>query len=238
MSSEAYSNLAKRYPWPTTRPMRKNEAFNWTLDGGGREILTDVLQQRPATLMVEVGSFMGGSALRWLRENRNMRLVCVDPFPDHTADYIRSIKEAPWAASFGPNNLAKYADLIARHGMLNVVRNNLWDYRHRLILVQGRLQDKVDELRQLEPDILFLDATKAREEFDILDNLFPGAVLTGNGWNWSDAKGHKPIPVFASEFANRRGGEIYAKASTFVISDPRFNFALNPHFRHVPVAEN
>lgn len=226
MSYEVYDRLRKQYPWPSKRPLPAADAFDWTLDGGGRDLLTHMFEQRCPKLMVEVGSFMGGSALRWLRENPQMKLVCIDPFRDTSTGYIRSIVNAPWAARYG--ELPKYADLIDQYGALNVVRNNLWVYRDRVVLVPGTIQDKAPELEGLDPDVSFIDAMKVREEFDILDRLFPDAIFTGDDWNWVSKDGEMPIPIYASEVADRRGGDVYAKACTFLINEPRIGLKLPP----------
>jgi hypothetical protein len=226
MYSDVYDRLREQYPWPSNRPLPAVDAFDWTLDGGGRDLLTYMFEQRPPKLMVEVGSFMGGSALRWLRENPQMKLVCVDPFRDTMSEYIRSIVNAPWAAKYG--DLLKYADFIDLYGALNVVRNNLWAYRDRVVLVPGTIQEKAPELKGLDPDVSFTDAMKEREEFDILDSLFPDAIFTGDDWNWMRKDGEMPIQIYASEVADRRGGDIYAKASTFLINEPRIGLNLSP----------
>lgn len=174
---------------------------------------------------------MGGSALRWLRDHPNLSLVCVDPFSNGNLNYVNRLVDTPWAQGYGRQNMLHYAELLAAHGTLAVVQNNLWDYRDRVVLVNGRLQDKVQDLRGLEPDVTFLDAMKVWEEFDILDSLFPRAAFIGDDWSWSDAEGNLPVQEYAGRIAARRHGTVYAKAATFVIAEPHMEVTLSRHWK-------
>lgn len=234
MNKLVYDKLRSQYPWPQKRPLLASDAFDLSLDGGGRELMKAVLTPGQSMTMVEIGAFLGGSALRWLRENPSLTLVCVDPWPDSLDKYVAGLVDVSWAAEYGRENLKNYAKLISRHGTLKVVQNNLWEYRDRVILIQRRLQDAVGDLTGLDPDVIYLDAQKERAEFQTLDHLFPDAVFTGDDWSWKDKDGDRPVPRYAHEVAIRRKGHVYGHLATFVISEPRFGFKLPSQMLYAP----
>ncbi|TCT04003.1 hypothetical protein [Aquabacter spiritensis] len=225
------------YPWPAERPLSADDAFSFSLDGGGRDILTQAFDQLRPSLMIEIGSLLGGSALQWLIKNPKMHLVCVDPWADTMYNYIKTMVGAPWAVNYGDENLIRYASLLQKYGTLPVVQNNLWDYRDRVTLIRSRIQE-CDVVSSLRPDMVFIDAMKERDEFDFVNTVFPDAMVCGDDWNWIDKNGKKVIQMYAQDVANSRGGEVYAKAATFLIDEPRFGLSYSGtsrHWLHVPI---
>ena len=77
---ETLASLKTRYPWPTERP--SESPILWSLDYGGRRLITDAITSRGVNVLLEIGSFLGGSALQWLAASREVVVVCVDPWPD------------------------------------------------------------------------------------------------------------------------------------------------------------
>lgn len=232
-SDDAFEALLQRYPWPSKRPLAKQDAFEWSLDGGGRHLMQALFEGRATNLMVEIGSFMGGSALQWLRFNPSMRLVCVDPWPDNLAVYVRNLMDTAWAQQlYDRSTLQEYSNILHKYGTLKVVQNNLWDFRKQIVLVNKRIQDAKDDIQELKPDTVFIDAVKEEEEFIIADSLFPNAQFTGDDWSWKDKNGYTPVPGFAAQIALKRNGAIYADRATFVISEERFGVIFDERYKY------
>jgi hypothetical protein len=74
---ETLARLKARYPWPTERP--SESPILWSLDYGGRRLITDAIASRGVNVLLEIGSFLGGSARQWLAASREVVVVCVDP---------------------------------------------------------------------------------------------------------------------------------------------------------------
>lgn len=217
MQKSTFEKLREIYPWPSSRPLSKDDSFDWSLTTHGREVLAPIFEKAPPTLMAEISSFLGGSALQWLKTNPNLKLICVDPFPNTSAAYVRSLIDVPWAANFGKENLRRYADLLAKNGTLKVVQNNLWDFRDRVVLVRKDLNEATVDLAGLTPDIVFMSGVRTQDEFALADRLFPEAIVAGDCWNWVSKRGYVPVPRLAGAIAKRRGAYIYAKGATYVI---------------------
>lgn len=190
-----------------------------------------LFQQANIDLMIEFGSFMGGSALEWLSANENMNLICVDPWPDSLATYVNNLQSTGWALQlFGLERLRDYTAILERHGALKVVQNNLWDCRGRLALVQAHAPAIYPILAPLQPDLIFIDMLKKREEFIESHVSFPDAIIAGDDWTWADATGRLPVQDFVVEVAALRGGVIYADLQTFVIAEPRHSLVFDEKY--------
>jgi len=58
----SFANVAASYPWPKDPPFQTVTLH--TYDGGGRELIIDILRRCSAPVVLEVGAFLGGSALQ------------------------------------------------------------------------------------------------------------------------------------------------------------------------------
>jgi hypothetical protein len=140
------------------------------------------------------------------------------------------LEKIDWAVkSYGLETIRHYAALLAAHGPLRVVQNNLAEFRNRCILIQMGVPEAFNHLNEagLHPDIVFLDAMKRREEFEGAEAAFPDAILCGDDWSWKDEAGDYPVRRFAAELAARRSGLIYSHRATFVILEPRHSIVLD-----------
>src|SRR5271165_1201220 len=81
--------LARDNPWPEFG-YGEIEPFFLALDGnghGGREIVLDIIREKNISLMVEVGCFLCGSTLQWLRAADKLTVIGVDPWDGSWAAY-------------------------------------------------------------------------------------------------------------------------------------------------------
>src|SRR4051812_47251273 len=82
--------LRRDNPWPEFG-YGEHEPFDLALDGGGRsgrEIIVEAIKAHSVELMVEVGSFLCGSALQWLRTSDKLTVIGVDPWDGNWAAYV------------------------------------------------------------------------------------------------------------------------------------------------------
>lgn len=228
-----FNSLLAMHPWPDQPGLAGVEPFTWALDGGGRHLIDTVIAARPSGILVEIGSFMGGAARRWLSMYPDLRCVCIDPWRPNLIDYVARLDKVDWAVkSYGVDAIRHYAVLLAAHGPLRVVQNNLAEFRNRCIMVRLGVPEAFGHLAEagLQPDIVFLDAMKQREEFEGADAAFPDAIITGDDWSWKDQNGDYPVQRFAAELAAHRGGALYVDSATFVLAEARHGLSVDPAY--------
>lgn len=234
-NAEALQTLRADWPPPSGDMPGLDEQFDWSLDGGGRHLMDTIFHSRTVRLVLEVGSFMGGSALRWLRSDPDIVVVCCDHCPDNQEHYIRSLVDKPWAMRrWRAETLLRYAGIVERYGMQKVLSANLSAFASRAIVVRKTAPWAYDYLAKigLEPDVIFVDAGKERRNYWPAHEKFPQAIITGDDWNWRDPEGNVPVPSFACEIAKARSGQIYADQSTFVLNEPRLGLQFDDKFAY------
>lgn len=200
--------IKERYPWPEHRP--SVAAVPWTMDYGGRRLITDLLANRGLTIVLEVGSFLGGSARQWLAADPRVVVVCIDPWSD-------MVKQSPLMERH-PCGRAHRSQLREPEGVYATFLASMWDVRDRVIPVRGRAADKLPELHALglRPDLVYIDADKKCAEIAVCDELFPDALIGGDDWNWSDGHGFPSRgPVRAS--ARARGRVLKSYGNTWLL---------------------
>ena len=87
--------LKEQYPFPNVSEL---SPFVFELDGGGRDLIEDVIVSldRPI-LMAEVGCFLCGSTLRWLKAKNDVFVVGIDPWEGDFAGKLEKYKTVSWA---------------------------------------------------------------------------------------------------------------------------------------------
>jgi hypothetical protein len=224
------------YPWPDSPDIAGVEPFTWSLDGGGRHLMDVLFAHRPDAVLVEFGSFMGGSAIRFLETSPSLRCVLCDPWGDNLVNYVKDLVETPWALNaYGHDRLSHYFQLLRDYGPMPVVRNNLARFKERCIMIQEGIPKAFEVLgnNYLSPDIVYLDARKIRDEFWGAHEAFPNAIITGDDWSWKNPEsGLFEVREFVSEVARARGAIIYADRATFVISEAGHQLRFDEKYRY------
>lgn len=228
-SQNAISTLTQRYPWPEECPdvMKRN----WSLDGGGRWMVQEKLRREGINLLLEIGSFLGGSILNWLEASPDVIVAAVDPWPDSAgvADYARKL-------GLG-ESFAK--QLEQPQGFYNTFVANMWEYRDRVIPVREYSPGILHELADLGlcPDLIYLDSDKVGTEIELCAELFPGAIMTGDDWEWKGDAGQSdgdsedemyPIRGPVRNFCARNHRYLKVEGATWVIDTepPSLRFRL------------
>src|ERR1700722_5782224 len=103
-------------------------------------------------------------------------------------------------------------------GVYKVALHNLRDFRDRVIPLRIPAAVLYGYLRSfVEPDIIYIDATKVREEYVLAHETFPKSILCGDDWEWLDAAGEFGIRSFVYEVAESRNCDVVAERATWIL---------------------
>jgi predicted O-methyltransferase YrrM len=198
------------FNWPEARPDMK--PFRWILDGGGRRLLSEIVNRNDLRTLLEVGVFLGGGSLDLLDACPKLEIYGLDPYENPYPDY-QSIAHyflahrAMYGAAIDLQGMTEdqfLSQMSRRDAQLPAVISNLWDYRDRFHLVRGRSPDALRTLHAegVQPDIVFLDADKSGAELPLISELWPQCIISGDDWTWQSQQGVNPLHA-----AVRRHGE-------------------------------
>ena len=178
MQDDSLRKVRERYPWPRDCPSLA--PIPWSMDYGGRRLITDLLTQRDVKVVLEIGSFVGGSARQWLNASPAAVVICIDPWSD-------VVGERPHLDSH-PVGSAFSRQLRMPEGLFQSFLASMWDVKDRVIPVRGRSEEKLPQLAALglKPELIYIDADKQGGEIALCDELFPDALISGDDWNWCD----------------------------------------------------
>ncbi len=198
--------LKEVFPYP--RIDSSINPFLWSIDGGGRELIEQMIVDNDVRLILEIGSFLGGSTERWLRASRNLVVVCLDPWLDG------------WAGDYtAQHGYTEFRDqLNQENGFFMTFLANLWNYRTRVVPVRKKSPQGLLDLflLNLQPDLIYVDADKKSDSIRACHQLWPSAILTGDDWNWG--KGDKaPVREAVTTLASTHGFEILQQKETWVL---------------------
>lgn len=179
----------------------------WNLGSRGLEIVTDLID-KGAHLIVEVGSFMGGSTKRWLDHHPGITVIAIDPWEGHWwVDYAVARNRTILAQRFAESPY-------------NAFLSAMWEYRCRIVPVKGASPAKLYEIHELgiRPDIIYFDSDKKGYDFPVAAKLFPNATICGDDWSWGILEGY-PARRAARRLASALGKKVRVKRDTWVICD-------------------
>lgn len=218
MTDTAFKQLQLEHPWPDVKGLT---AWDYTLGGGGRELVDAVILADKPKFMLEIGCFMGASAKRWLSLEPNLRMVGVDPWDEE--GLVEQVKRYVGR----PNLTRKYPDRKTQLQFVRDVENqtpfktalaNLRDFKDRFVPYRGLSPDALYELKAkgFEPDIVYIDAGKNVTDLEVTHELWPGARITGDDWHWNRAHGY-PMRQVVNGFAEKHGFRVEADWATWVL---------------------
>lgn len=218
--------LVRDNPWPEFG-YGEIEPFYLALDGngrGGRELIIDAIKERKITLMFEVGCFLCGSTLQWLRASENLTVVGIDPWDGNWAAYISEMAYDPAKSRNVWHLTEKQHETIVsnlrRHGNFCVALNNVRLYKTRFFPVRRRSPEAFAYLysRQIVPELIYIDAGKHRDDLEAAHRLFPKAILCGDDWLWPDASGAMRMQEHVKSFAEEFGFEVRSLRQTWLLT--------------------
>ena len=220
--------LQRDNPWPDFC-YGEVEPFTLALDGNGdagRELVVDIIREKRISLMVEIGCFLCGSTLQWLRASDDLTIIGVDPWDGNWAFYIEDIAAHPVmkrsVSHLSETQIAAIVANLWRHGNFCIALNNVHAYKHRFHPVRRKSPEALNylHLRRIVPDLIYIDANKNREDLDTAFKLFPNAVLTGDDWLWPDETGVFRMQEHVKAFAAEHGFEVRSARQTWVLARP------------------
>lgn len=217
MNDTAFEQLHRATPWPD---LQRVQAWDYTLGGGGRELVDQVIRDSGASLMLEVGCFLCASTRRWLTNHPDLRVIGVDPWDD---DLIRQVGRYIGR----PNLTRKYPERAAQMQMLaDVTTNgpfrtalaNVVAFKERFVPFRGWSPKALYDLKEagVEPDVIYIDCDKKPDELEVSHKLWPDAHITGDDWHWSRTKGY-PMRQVVNAFAEKHGFTVEAERATWIL---------------------
>lgn len=220
MTASALARLKATHPWPDISALDGEPPLVWNLDGGGRDLLIEFIKRAKPKVMLEVGAFLGGSALQWLAADESLTLILLDSWTPAAGEWVgRIIDDPPPAWTGDPQSLIPIRDALERHGIMSVALHNLRAYQQRTIPIQMTAEVGYAYLAPLiEPDIVFIDANKEFLDYSLADEVFPYAILCGDDWSWHDADGAYPVRRYVHEIAERRRCDVVAQDATWILA--------------------
>lgn len=209
--------LKNQYPFPNDKPDFK--PFYWSLDGGGREIIKNIIKNQNISLMLEIGMFFGGSALQWLKASSDLIVIGVDPFPNFTNYLIRTYERYKNNIRLYDHSYQSLLEQLKKENStyLSIVAN-LWNYQDRFIAIKNKSPAILYELKKLDiiPELIYIDTDHQLAELQIIKNLFPNSIITGNGWTWSKDSNF-PVQEKVVSFAKKENYQLYTSKGSWVL---------------------
>jgi hypothetical protein len=204
--------LHAKYPWPAARPYASEEIV--CFDGGGRELICREIARRSGCVVLEIGSFLGDSARRWLAASQNSVVVCVDPWDDW---WIKR--------DLNRNRTELFRRLAEPDGPINCFFTNMWPYRDRVVAVRGYAPAAIIALHAdgVVPDIVYFDSDKSGPGIVEAIQLFPNALITGDDWSWSEVPHHYPIRAPVRRAARQTGRRLVVRRATWLLQPKRLS---------------
>jgi hypothetical protein len=215
--------LRNLHPWPDVSGLDGQPSYIWSLDGGGRHLIVQLIREWRPKIFLEVGVFLGGSSLQWLQNSdSDMTLLAADTW-NHIAEnwvFTMASKPAPWIADLEP--LLAVQRPIKEYGIYKVALHNLRKFRDRVIPLRMRVAEVYAYLKRfVEPDIIYIDAGKERQDYFLAHEIFPNSILCGDDWEWQDSNGEFAVRPFVHELAEARHCEVVAEHATWILKPLR-----------------
>ena len=213
--------LRRDNPWPDL-PVHV-EPFYLSLDGGGRNLITDLIREREITLMLEVGCFLCGSTRQWLDASPDLEVIGVDPWDGNWSLYVRERFSQGNRMMNSLDDPSAIADTIQRYGNYCLALNNIRDERNRFIPVRQRSPEALHYLkrRSIQPQLIYIDALKSDEDLWVAHELFPRAILCGDDWTWRDDDGRYRMREHVQAFAAEKDFDVRAEDATWLVTPRR-----------------
>lgn len=218
MTEQAFDNLRSEHPWPATDGVT---AWDYTLGGGGRQLIDAIIRERRPRFMLEIGCFLCASSRRWLSLDPNLKLIGLDPWDDWLIEQCRRYVGRPGLTRAYPDMATqeKFASDVARQGPFPTALANMRGFEDRFVPVRGLSPETLYTLKDAgyEPDLIYIDANKQAIDLDVCHELWPGAQITGDDWHWNRTRGF-PMRKIVYAFAEKHGFHVDADYATWVLT--------------------
>ncbi len=218
MSNTAFQTLLSENPWPDIEGL---QAWDYTLGGGGRELIDAIIVKDKPSYMLEIGCFLGASAKRWLNLDPNLKIVGVDPWSDDLIDQCKRYVGRPNLTRSYPDTETQqqFANDIENQGPFATAIANLKGFEKRFVPYRAFSPEALYTLKEkgFEPDLVYIDSTKSPDDLDVCIELWPNIRITGDDWHWNRSKGY-PMRKTVNAFAEKHGFTVEADWATWVLT--------------------
>lgn len=217
--------LRRDNPWPEFG-YGEIEPFSLPLDGGGkagREIVAEAIKAHNVELMLEVGCFLCGSTLQWLKTSDKLTVIGADPWDANWAAYVEQlpfdVARARTVWHLSDEQLATIVHNQRHYGSFCVAMNNVRLYKSRFIPVRRKAPEVFSylKLREIEPQLIYIDADKKGGDLEEAHKLFPNAIICGDDWLWPDETGVLRMQEIVKAFAEAHNFEIKSARQTWLL---------------------
>jgi hypothetical protein len=131
----------------------------WSLDGGGRHLIVELLRERRPKVFLEFGVFLGESSLQWLQNSpSDMTLLAADTWDQYVENWVFKMasEPAPWILDMEP--VLALQTPLKEYGFYKVALHNLRDFRDRVIPLRMSVAEVYTYVKAfVEPDIIYVD---------------------------------------------------------------------------------
>ncbi|MGI0501038.1 tetratricopeptide repeat protein [Limnospira platensis] len=217
-SAVQLESLKKLFPFPNVNEV---DSFYFSLDGGGRDLVINTIHKNAVKLMLEIGVFLGGSAIQWLESTHNLTVIGVDPWNSDFASVLENYDSRPaFKHCFKAIKDRKaFIQSVRQHGAYISATANMKKYKDRFIPVQSYSPQILYELHNLGviPELIYFDNNKNLNDLEICFELFPEAILSGDDWTWGANQGF-PVQNKVNDFCQRHGFSVQVKSATWMLS--------------------
>jgi len=215
---ESLKQLANKFKWPEIPNTIKN--YHFSLDGGGRSLIKEEIYRSNAKIILEIGVFLGGSALEWLSISEDLVVVGIDPWE---AKFSKIIERYSLDPLFKPcfeniRDIPEFIESLRTNGSFISALANLRKFKNRFIPVQGYSPSVLYQIKQtgLRPDLIYIDSNKVMDDLLVCYTLFPNAILCGDDWTWGREKGY-PVKAAVESFSLEHGFRVRNQRATWII---------------------
>ena len=217
---QGWDALRRDNPWPEFN-WELITPFNLTLDGGGRHLVTEKIRQNPTGVFLEIGTFLGGSAIQWLTTSNQLKVIGVDPWGGNWGPYIEQMINHPSFEKHLPpdHSIQEIVGALKEWGNFCIALNNLRRFKDRFIPIRQKSPEVFEYLisRGITPDFIYIDANKEAQDLVAAYDAFPNAILCGDDWNWRNPQGQLQMRENVERFAESKGFSIEADKATWLL---------------------
>jgi hypothetical protein len=167
---DACGKLRRIYPFPERRPQIPPRVLGWNtplnLEVFARLVAPD------ASVVVELGCWLGQSTLELLKKAVSADVICIDH----------------WQGSAEHRAHRLFPKLLPT--LYDRFLANVWEHRERVIPVKETTTVGIRLLadHDIKPDFIYVDASHeyedVRGDIELSLSMFPNAVLCGDDYNW------------------------------------------------------
>ncbi len=198
----------------------------------GRELITKMIRDEAnktdELLMIEIGCFLGGSALRWAKASTKCRIIAVDPWANDHAEYLENVYKDPnrklMLSNINEEDFKITLDYLRANGSLSYTKQITGDHKN-INLVRSQSPAFLLSLyfRKIYPDIIYFDADKEGRDIELAVSIFPESIICGDDYLWTDQNKETPIMSCLEKIAIRHQKTTTKNGQSWILGSKKKN---------------